>query len=710
VDTLASEVYNSDKPPYLDKYSKVAETGDPIDFETYYPPMDKYFHISVFSPKKGQFATGFSDITERKEKERKLKQTKDRLNSILDNTRDVIWSLNWPDLDLNFITPSAEKIYGYSPEEFEQNPELWQEVVHPEDRHLNQKALEKIKEKGEVERIARIITKDGNVRWINDRSKMIYDENDEPIRCDGVTRDITERKNMGESLKKSEERLKLAMDAGEHGFWDWNLDTDDVYFSPRYYTMLDYEPGELPMVLDTWGELMHPEDRKTIVPKVQKYVENAEPYEVEFRLKCKDGSWKWISGRGKSFEIDENGKPRRAVGVHVDITERVRAEGELRESKTRLQGLFETMAEGMIFIAPDGQIVQANPAAERMLGFQRSEIEARNYIAPEWEILRPDGTPMPPEEMAGPRAMKEKRLVKDVVMGAKRPNGTISWINVSAAPLINEAGEIEGVVGTFADITERKQAEEALQEYSERLEEMVEERTRELRDAQEELIRQERLAALGQIAGSMGHELRNPLGVIHNANYYLGMKLAEADEDVKESIELIAEETQNASKIIADLLDFGRAQAADPALVNVSEVVNAVIGQNPPPDEVTLSVDVPDNLPPIFVDELQIKHVLTNLITNAYQAMPEGGELSVESGQSTAGSVMIEISDTGTGIPPENLEKIFEPLFTTKSRGIGLGLAICKKLIAANGGKIEVESTVGEGSTFHVYVPMFGQQ
>jgi len=147
-------------------------------------------------------------------------------------------------------------------------------------------------------------------------------------------------------------------------------------------------------------------------------------------------------------------------------TEKWEAETALRESERRFRSLFETMAEGVVLIAPDGRIVRVNPAAERILGLGRSEIEGRDHVGPEWEALRSDGTPMPPEEMTAPRAMKEKRPVKDVVMGIKRPDGLISWVNVSAAPLINEAGQLEGIVGTFADITEHRWAEEVLSRYA----------------------------------------------------------------------------------------------------------------------------------------------------------------------------------------------------------------------------------------------------
>jgi len=148
----------------------------------------------------------------------------------------------------------------------------------------------------------------------------------------------------------------------------------------------------------------------------------------------------------------------------TSLKEAKAAANALREARRHLEGVFATIAEGLIVIAPDGRITKANPAAERILGLARVEIEGRNYTASTWEIIRPDGTPMPPHEMAGPRAMTEKRMVKDVEMGVKRPDGTTSWINVSAAPLKNRAGELTGVVASFVDITARKRVEEELQD------------------------------------------------------------------------------------------------------------------------------------------------------------------------------------------------------------------------------------------------------
>ena len=268
------------------------------------------------------------------------------------------------------------------------------------------------------------------------------------------------------------------------------------------------------------------------------------------------------------------------------------------------------------------------------------------------------------------------------------------------------------MIGSTTDITERKRAEERLQEYSERLEEMVDERTQELRDAQEQLVRREKLAILGQLAGGVGHELRNPLGVISNAVYLLQFTLPDADETTKEYLDIISEEVHNSTKIISDLLDFSRTRMLDREEAAVSELVAEVFKKRPPPEEVEVITQIAPDLPPVYVDPRQMEQVLGNLVTNAYQAMKEGGKLTISAQTSEVSEklpkskwVALSISDTGCGISPENMAKLFEPLFTTKARGIGLGLATSRILVEANGGSMEVESEEGKGSTFTVRLP-----
>jgi signal transduction histidine kinase len=255
------------------------------------------------------------------------------------------------------------------------------------------------------------------------------------------------------------------------------------------------------------------------------------------------------------------------------------------------------------------------------------------------------------------------------------------------------------------DITERKQAEKELKTYSERLEEMVEERTRELRLAQEQLVRQERLAVLGQLAGSVSHELRNPLGIISNAAFFLRLAQPDANEKVKEYLHIIEAETLIGEKIITDMLDFVRNKTVEREPIAVSELLQQTLERYPVPPSVNVVTKIAKNLPLIYADPHLMVQVLGNLAVNAYQAMPNGGKFTL-SASAEGAMVVIAMRDTGVGIPPGNMGRLFEPLFTTKINGIGLGLAVSRKLAEANGGRIEVQSEPGKGSTFRLYLPV----
>ncbi len=252
--------------------------------------------------------------------------------------------------------------------------------------------------------------------------------------------------------------------------------------------------------------------------------------------------------------------------------------------------------------------------------------------------------------------------------------------------------------------SEKAAAEKALQAYSKELEVMVAERTKELQEAREQLIRQEKLAMLGQLASGVAHELRNPLGVIYNAVYFLQMTLSGADEMTREYLEIIYNRAHEVEKIILDLFNLLRTRPAEREEITVSELSVEVLRSRQPPGNVKATTKIAANLPPVFVDPGQIRQVLANLVANAYQAMPEGGELTL-SIQAEQERVHVAIADTGGGISPETMPKIFEPLFTTRAKGIGLGLAVSKNLVEINGGSIKVESTEGQGSTFTVSLP-----
>ena len=241
---------------------------------------------------------------------------------------------------------------------------------------------------------------------------------------------------------------------------------------------------------------------------------------------------------------------------------------------------------------------------------------------------------------------------------------------------------------------------------SESLEEKVRERTKQLQEAQEELVRKEKLALLGQVADTVGHELRNPLGVMNNAVYFLQTVLADADEITKEYLDIIKDEIAVAERIVSDLLDAVRTKSPYPEMVEVAVLIQQTLRKCYVPPSVTVRLGIPETLPAVLVDPVQMRQVFWNLITNGVEAMPDGGELEIRADEDQeAKTVTVSIKDSGCGIAPEHLDRLFQPMFTTKVRRIGLGLVVVKNLTQASGGSVEVESTPGKGSTFSVTLP-----
>jgi signal transduction histidine kinase/PAS domain-containing protein len=275
-----------------------------------------------------------------------------------------------------------------------------------------------------------------------------------------------------------------------------------------------------------------------------------------------------------------------------------------------------------------------------------------------------------------------------------------------------QAALVQPFAGQAAQAIENARLHEQVRQHAAELEARVAERTHELREAQERLLRREKLAMMGQLAGGIAHELRNPLGAIKNAAYALNLLQEKANPEVTEMLRVLRVEVDTAERIIKTLLDYARSRMPHCELVDVNEIMQAVIGDTAVPPHIRIITQLDDTLPLVPADPGQLTQIFTNIIQNSLQAMsgqplPEKDcQLTIQTARANPDWITISFADTGGGIPAENLDKLFEPLFTTKARGIGLGLALVKTFVEGHGGSIAVSSREGQGATFTIRLPL----
>ncbi len=395
------------------------------------------------------------------------------------------------------------------------------------------------------------------------------------------------------------------------------------------------------------------------------------------------------------------------------VAERRQAETTLKLSEARYRNIYENVEDVIYRTNYYGVLTDISPSAERRFGYLREEVIGKQVE--EFFFTRQDY-----EELD--TAMERSGGVNDFEVRLKRKDGSLLPTSITSRIIFDERGLPVATEGVLRDITGRKQVEEKIVQENALLEQRVEERTRELRTAQDQILRQEKLAILGQLAGGVGHELRNPLAVINNAIYYLKLIQPDVDKKIKQYYDMIDIETHTAEKIITDLLDFARTESIEQKNISVTDLLERVLGRFVVPPSVEVVLDIPSDLPMVLVDPQQMEQVLGNLTVNAVQAMiPHGSTqgMPVMARMTISARVVkqpmdlkpqqrmvaISVTDTGFGISPENMKRLFEPLFTTKIKGIGLGLAVSKKLAEANGGNIDVQSDFGKGSTFTLVLP-----
>ena len=379
-------------------------------------------------------------------------------------------------------------------------------------------------------------------------------------------------------------------------------------------------------------------------------------------------------------------------GFMIEAKRRLTIETNLTKSEKHFRDLVETLNEGVWETDRDFVTIFVNPKMAEMLGYQVEEMLGVNFLDFVQQTDHDRIQKLTENRREGVHEQYELELLcKD---------GSSLFVLMGVRAIMSKDGKFLGALAGVQDITILKQAQARLARQSHLLEEKVEERTRDLREAQEQLLKAEKMAVLGELAGSVGHELRNPLAVIMNAIYLLKSKcIGCVDLSGKEYIAMIEKETQNASHIINDLLDYSRIQPTDKERVTLAELISEILARQSVPDNVLVETQFTDRNVIIKVNSQQLEQILSNLVTNAVEAMPDGGRLTITLDRDKRKAIL-RVVDSGIGIPQENLKKIFEPMFTTKQHGIGLGLAITKRLAELNNISLNVSSKVGKGTAF----------
>jgi PAS domain S-box-containing protein len=764
------------------------------------------------------------DITERKQMEKALCESEERFRTAFEQTAVGIAHVG---LDGSWLRVNQRlcEIVGYTTEELLAH--TFQDITHPDDLELDLSHVGRLLA-GEVPHYdleKRYRRKDRSFVWVQLTVALVRKPSGEPDYFISVLEDITARKQAEDALRESEERFRIAAETANDVVYEWDL-KQSVQWLGKIDEMLGYGPGEYPRTLDGFAASVHPEDQARVMAAIQAHLEGRAPYDVEYRVRRKDGVYRWWVARGAAARTPD-GKPLRWIGSVTDITERKRAEQRLADFKAALDEHAIVAITGS-----DGNITYVNDKFCAISKYAREELLGQNH-----RLLKSGHHP---EEFF--RELWETITCGRVWKGQcknRAKDGSFFWLDTTIVPFLGEDGKPAQLFAIRTDITASKRAEEEIRRMNMGLEEVVAQRTEEVRQSElrfrsamqhsptgmalvapdghclevneslcrilgyprEELLttpwqalthpddlapdlenvrrllageiqaysmekryyqkngreiwallnvslmrtpddapeyfitqildlterkqqeklarRSQRMEAIGALAGGMAHDLNNALAPI-----MMSMELLRSQHPAESQVlEIIQACAQRGADMVRQLLTFAKGAEGARVSVNPKHLLKELqqIMQGTFPKNIQVAVTRDPKLPPVLGDPTQLHQILLNLCVNARDAMPHGGTLTLEAKPQKVDTayassipdgrpgnyVILRVRDTGTGIPPEILDRIFDPFFTTKGpdKGTGLGLSTVMGIVKGHGGFVQAYSKPGQGSTFTVYLP-----
>ncbi|MDC3738896.1 PAS domain-containing protein [Pseudomonas syringae pv. syringae] len=521
------------------------------------------------------------------------------------------------------------------------------------------------------------------------------------------------------SAQEAAERLQLTLDSGAVvGTWVWDIIADQLTGDERFARTFGLCPKlcakGLPLELVIAS--IHPDDSARVDKSIEEALQSSETYRCEYRVLHEDGIYRWIEASGR-IERDSRGKPVRSPGVLLDIDSRRTAEEE-RDRLNELLRIFTAAVPGVVYAKDlEGRMLVANRGTADLIG-----------KPPEFFIGKTDLDFLDDQQQARILMETDRRIMQNNVSEQIEEQVNLAdgsaaiWLSTKA-PLLDENGEVIGLIGSSIDVTARKKAEEAVRELNQTLEQRIEQAVFEREQIEDALRHSQKMDAVGQLTGGIAHDFNNLLAGISGSLELITKRLAQGRVgDVDRYVSVAQGAVRRAASLTHRLLAFSRRQTLSPRVTDVNGLIHdmeELIARTVGP-EIDIKVVAQNDLWPALIDHAQLESSLLNLCLNARDAMPNGGRIIIETANASleectdpdhgipAGEhLSIRVTDTGIGMSPDIAAKAFEPFFTTKAigAGTGLGLSMVYGFVRQSGGQIRVESVEGQGTSVVMHLP-----
>jgi two-component system, sporulation sensor kinase E len=508
---------------------------------------------------------------------------------------------------------------------------------------------------------------------------MVTESGDE---CLAVLVDITEKKMAEQALSESEYNLAKAQSMTHVGSWSFDPVTSEVNASNELLAIMHLGRDET--THEAFARVVHPDDKENVMEQLRSGIIYGRSYEIEHRLQFSDGSTRWVYTIVEP-SVNSVGNVVRLYGTTQDITDRKQTEVALRNKTNELQAVFDSISDGITVYDHNGRIQHHNLISPQL--FPEAILPGKSCR----DLFHPDH-PFQPEECPVERALRGERVETSQV--SQREGQKTRYVDITATPIKDALGERNRALVFFRDISEK------------RLQEM-------------HLIQTEKMSSIGVLATGIAHEINNPLASVAGCAEALQRRFRDEPalkEDVRLDVfqrylEVIVRESHRCKGIIDHLLSFGRTWDGSAVEVDMNVLLLEILEllrHHPSYRQIEVATDLKDGLPHVIGDPSGLRQVCMNLLINAHQAINGAGLVKLTTVSDEA-MVSIMIRDTGCGIPQEAIDRIWDPFFTTKEvgKGIGLGLALTYNIVKRHGGKITVESLAGEGTQFTVQLPVW---